>query len=70
MAAPPLAADYDRRVRLRHDNGIQINGSFVLGFDHDHRDVFAKTADWVEKNRLECATRLSDLEEDRLLRAL
>jgi len=33
-----------------------VNGSFVLGFDHDRTDVFAKTADWVEDNRLECAT--------------
>jgi radical SAM superfamily enzyme YgiQ (UPF0313 family) len=52
----PKAADYSRRVRLLHDNGIQVNGSFVLGFDHDRKDVFARTAEWVEANRLECAT--------------
>jgi radical SAM superfamily enzyme YgiQ (UPF0313 family) len=52
----PRGADYARRVRLLHDNGIQVNGSFVLGFDHDRRDVFAKTAQWVEEQRLECAT--------------
>ncbi|MFN7937045.1 MAG: radical SAM protein [Bryobacteraceae bacterium] len=52
----PKAADYARRVRLLHDNGIQVNGSFVLGFDHDDRDVFARTAAWVEDNRLECST--------------
>ena len=28
----------------------------MLGFDNDHRDVFALTADWIESNRLECAT--------------
>jgi radical SAM superfamily enzyme YgiQ (UPF0313 family) len=39
-----------------HDCGIQVNGSFVLGFDHDRKDVFARTAEWVEENRLECAT--------------
>ena len=33
-----------------------MNGSFVLGFDHDHKDVFARTAEWVEENRLKCAT--------------
>src|SRR4029077_14002478 len=48
--------DYGRRVRMLHDNGIQVNGSFVLGFDHDCKDVFARTAEWVEENRLECAT--------------
>jgi len=52
----PKAADYARRVGMLHDNGIQVNGSFVLGFDHDGKDVFARTAEWVEANRLECAT--------------
>jgi radical SAM superfamily enzyme YgiQ (UPF0313 family) len=41
---------------MLHDNGIQVNGSFVLGFDHDRKDVFARTAEWVEANRMECAT--------------
>ena len=52
----PKSNDYARRVRLLHENGIQVNGSFVLGFDHDTRDVFMRTAEWVEENRLECAT--------------
>jgi radical SAM superfamily enzyme YgiQ (UPF0313 family) len=52
----PRAEDYARRVRLFHDNGIQVNGSFVLGFDDDRPDVFARTASWIEENRLECAT--------------
>jgi radical SAM superfamily enzyme YgiQ (UPF0313 family) len=41
---------------MLHDCGIQVNGSFVLGFDHDRKDVFARTAEWIEENRLECAT--------------
>src|SRR5437879_6864309 len=52
----PKTGDYARRVRMLHDNGIQVNGSFVLGFDHDRKDVFARTAEWVEENLLECAT--------------
>lgn len=52
----PRPDDYARRVRILHDNGIQVNGSFVFGFDHDQRDVFAGTAEWIERNRLECAT--------------
>jgi len=52
----PKTSDYSRRVRMLHDNGIQVNGSFVLGFDHDRKDVFARTADWIEENRMECAT--------------
>ncbi len=52
----PRTEEYARRVRILHDNGIQVNGSFVLGFDEDRRDVFATTAQWIEQNRLECAT--------------
>jgi radical SAM superfamily enzyme YgiQ (UPF0313 family) len=52
----PKTADYARRVRLLHDHGIQVNGSFVLGFDHDGPDCFERTCDWIEENRLECAT--------------
>jgi radical SAM superfamily enzyme YgiQ (UPF0313 family) len=52
----PKTAEYARRVRMLHDCGIQVNGSFVLGFDHDRKDVFARTAEWVEHNRMECAT--------------
>ena len=52
----PRTADYSRRVAMLHDHGIQVNGSFVLGFDDDHPDVFARTLNWIEENRLECAT--------------
>jgi radical SAM superfamily enzyme YgiQ (UPF0313 family) len=52
----PRTADYARRVRMLHDHGIQVNSSFVLGFDHDRKDVFVRTADWIENNRLECST--------------
>ncbi len=52
----PKTSDYARRVCMLHDCGIQVNGSFVLGFDHDRKDIFARTAEWIEKNRLECAT--------------
>src|SRR5207253_489219 len=52
----PRTQDYARRVDILHQHGIQVNGSFVLGFDEDHPDVFARTAAWTEENRLECAT--------------
>jgi len=52
----PPPADFARRVAIFHDAGIQVNGSFVLGFDGDGPDVFERTAGWIERNRLECAT--------------
>jgi radical SAM superfamily enzyme YgiQ (UPF0313 family) len=52
----PRTEDYARRVRIFHDNGIQVNGSFVLGFDDDRKDSFAQLAQWIEETRLECST--------------
>jgi radical SAM superfamily enzyme YgiQ (UPF0313 family) len=52
----PRTEDYARRVEVLHRHGIQVNGSFVLGFDHDRPDVFERTVAWIEANRLECAT--------------
>ncbi|GMU66203.1 MAG: hypothetical protein AMXMBFR36_24770 [Acidobacteriota bacterium] len=52
----PRPEDYARRVAILHDHGIQVNGSFVLGFDHDGPEVFDRTVEWIEANRLECAT--------------
>jgi radical SAM superfamily enzyme YgiQ (UPF0313 family) len=52
----PPPDDYAWRVRVFHDHGIQVNGSFVFGFDHDEPDVFHRTVEWIESNRLECAT--------------
>jgi radical SAM superfamily enzyme YgiQ (UPF0313 family) len=52
----PAPEDYARRVAVLHRYSIQVNGSFVLGFDHDQPDVFERTVEWIETNRLECAT--------------
>jgi radical SAM superfamily enzyme YgiQ (UPF0313 family) len=52
----PAPLDYARRVAILHRCGIQVNGSFVLGFDHDGPEVFERTVEWIEANRLECAT--------------
>jgi radical SAM superfamily enzyme YgiQ (UPF0313 family) len=52
----PRTEDYARRVRLFHDHGIQVNGSFVVGFDGDRKDTFPRLVQWIEANRMECAT--------------
>jgi radical SAM superfamily enzyme YgiQ (UPF0313 family) len=52
----PRAIDYASRVEVLHESGIQVNGSFVVGFDHDRKDAFEMLADWIELVRLECAT--------------
>jgi len=52
----PRPDDYARRVEILHRYGIQVNGSFVFGFDHDRPDVFQQTIAWITENRLECST--------------
>ncbi len=52
----PSPDQYAARVKIFHDVGIQVNGSFVLGFDEDDQDAFQRTIAWIEANRLECAT--------------
>jgi radical SAM superfamily enzyme YgiQ (UPF0313 family) len=52
----PRAEEYARRVQLLREHGIQVNGSFVVGFDGDSKDTFVQLADWIEANHLECAT--------------
>jgi radical SAM superfamily enzyme YgiQ (UPF0313 family) len=52
----PLPEEYARRVGILHDCGIQVNGSFVLGFDHDRPDCFERLIEWLEETRLENAT--------------
>ena len=52
----PRAQDYAARTRLLQRAGIQVNGSFVVGFDHDGPQVFRRIVEWVEENRLDCAT--------------
>jgi radical SAM superfamily enzyme YgiQ (UPF0313 family) len=52
----PHPDDYTRRIEIFHQNGIQVNGSFVFGFDRDGPDVFERTVTWIEENHLECST--------------
>ena len=52
----PRAEEYAWRVRLLREHGIQVNGSFVVGFDGDHKETFVELAEWIEANHLECAT--------------
>jgi radical SAM superfamily enzyme YgiQ (UPF0313 family) len=52
----PRPEDYARRVAIFHSCGIQVNASFVFGFDYDKPDIFEKTVNWVEEIRLACAT--------------
>ncbi|MBI5409828.1 MAG: B12-binding domain-containing radical SAM protein [Nitrospirae bacterium] len=45
--------DYINVVRKLHDYGIGVDGSFVLGFDHDDEGVFDRAAEFVVKAKID-----------------
>ncbi len=45
--------DYIDVINKLHDYGIGINGSFVLGFDHDDEGIFDRTLEFVIKAKLD-----------------
>jgi radical SAM superfamily enzyme YgiQ (UPF0313 family) len=51
-----VGRDYGRAVRRAHDLGIMVNGSFVLGSDHDDAGVFDRTVEWAISVGIETAT--------------
>lgn len=42
-------------IKITHDVGIAVYGSFMFGFDDDNMDVFKRTLDFCEKNEIELA---------------
>jgi radical SAM superfamily enzyme YgiQ (UPF0313 family) len=52
----PNTEEYADRAAVFHRWGIQVNGSFIFGFDHDRPEVFSRTVEWLERVRLESAT--------------
>jgi len=51
-----LRQDYRQAVKMLHDRGIMINGSFVFGMDHDGPEVFERTVEWAIESGIETAT--------------
>ena len=47
---------YKRAVKMLHERGVMINGSFVSGLDGDDDSVFTATTEWAIANGIETAT--------------
>ncbi|HOJ31333.1 MAG TPA: DUF4070 domain-containing protein, partial [bacterium] len=43
-------------IKRIHDSGISIIGAFIFGFDSDGIDVFDRTIDFIERNKIELAS--------------
>lgn len=48
--------NYERLANDIHRRGIMLNASMVFGLDGDKGDVFARTLDWLVKNKIETLT--------------
>ncbi|MCB1249337.1 MAG: B12-binding domain-containing radical SAM protein [Acidimicrobiales bacterium] len=42
-------SEFAELIRTIHDAGIYMEGGFIFGFDHDTPDVFAETAEFVDR---------------------
>ncbi len=49
--ADPAAVSH--AVKVIHEAGIGIQGSFIFGFDHDTPDVFGEVASFIQANEIE-----------------
>ena len=49
-----LKIDFSEATRRFHGEGIAILGAFVFGFDHENKDVFDQTLEFVTECRLDC----------------
>jgi len=45
--------EYEKLVKMLHDNGVGINGTFVFGSDGDDESVFEKTVEFVQKLKID-----------------
>lgn len=49
------ATEYSHLIRRVHAHGIVVQTGFIFGFDVDGKDVFDKTVDFCDKNRVQVA---------------
>jgi len=47
------ADGYEELMRRLHDANIVVQGTFVFGFDHDTKDVFARTVDRIQALKID-----------------
>jgi radical SAM superfamily enzyme YgiQ (UPF0313 family) len=49
-------SEYESLIKQLHENNIMVNASLVFGFDHDTKDIFPETLDWLISNKVETMT--------------
>jgi radical SAM superfamily enzyme YgiQ (UPF0313 family) len=46
---------FREHIKRIHDNGMGVEGAFIFGFDHDDRDIFKRTLDFMVKAKIDFA---------------
>ncbi len=49
-----LRISFSEAIRRFHGEGIAILGAFIFGFDHENKDIFDQTLEFILKCRLDC----------------
>ena len=49
-----LRIDFYEAMRRFHGEGLTVLGAFIFGFDHDTRNVFDQTFEFIMKSRMDC----------------
>ena len=49
-----LKVDFYEAMRRFHYEGFGILGSFVFGFDHENKEVFDQTLEFIMRSRMDC----------------
>ncbi|MFH1220318.1 MAG: radical SAM protein [Candidatus Eisenbacteria bacterium] len=46
---------FKEHIKRIHDHGISVEGAFIFGFDHDDKDCFKRTLDFIVKSKIDFA---------------
>ncbi len=50
-----IVEKFKEHIKRIHDNGISVEGAFIFGFDHDDKDTFKRTLDFIVKAKIDFA---------------
>jgi radical SAM superfamily enzyme YgiQ (UPF0313 family) len=49
-----LKIDFQEAVRRFHGEGIGVVGAFIFGFDHEDKDIFEQSFEFITKCHIDC----------------
>jgi radical SAM superfamily enzyme YgiQ (UPF0313 family) len=49
-----LRIDFEEAMRRFHGEGLTVLGAFIFGFDHENKDIFDQTFEFIMKCNMDC----------------